>query len=302
MTAIPILVFCHETCIHELLLACNNTTPEEIPRVRSVPLHVSSAAGAEKGSEVPGYVHTLSVSRFKPGGTITTVSEMGWNKEVGSEGVFATDELTGAVRASLNGNAPTATIPALTSDPNVHNQAVLSYFLGCGLPQDQVAEVHPMAEMEASGAVGDPSPAQPRFVSYFSRLERQIQGVPVIESFAWARVNKNGDVTAEAVYWPPISNSVVQAARDLMAIDADQTRGPALRKLLPAGSSGGRVVIHHSSSASHVAFAAFASYDVQWIDSRSVGKNHRARIRSFDANGTELNAYTSTNANPPRRP
>src|SRR5262249_37684336 len=99
------------------------------PLVANVPL-----AGA-------GFIHAANKSKFRLGANPAPTLEFGLCKLVGSEGVFATVPETGWVLAIPNARAPSTLTDPLTRSPEVHNQTVVDYFIGAGLPADQVGGV-----------------------------------------------------------------------------------------------------------------------------------------------------------------
>jgi hypothetical protein len=233
---------------------------------------------------VPGYSHAFERSLFKPGGTLTTASEMGITKIIGSNGVFATDQVNGWVLATPNAGAPSTTRPPLPGAASDHNAKVLAYFVAAGIPQDQIGSVstHTLMRGGASAAgVRDPD----QFEGFYSILNRAINGVVVSESTAWARFNTDGEVVEESVYWPPLPASVVQDATALAAKVAD----PAFTSVLTQieahdpgyGIVDGQVVIHHNDATSHAAPYAVATYD-------SLPSRGGRGIKHFDGSGVRI--------------
>lgn len=236
--------------------------------------------------DAPGFVHRAAASKFRFGATRRELSEAAWGKVVGSEGVFATDAFTGAVRANPNGDAPSVQAAALSTDPEVHNKRVLSYFRAAGLPVDQVGGAHVTTIMKVEGAADELIKSQrPKFVAYTTIVERVIDGIRVPDSFAWARFNERDEVVAEGVYWPMIPASAIASARALRDHLADTAGGEAFRTSLgvnDASAKGGLVTIRHSAATSRAAFEAFASYDVHVPYG---GQNGRGHTVHFDASG-----------------
>jgi hypothetical protein len=249
--------------------------------------------------DIPGYFHTIGVSKFRPGQAPVMVSELGWNKTVGSDGSFSTYVATGAVMALPNAGAPSTLVAAFTADPNENNARVSDYFSAAGIPSDQVSGVSVTTEMAASGSTDDPTPPTPKFVAYASVLARSANGIRVVDSFAWARFNAKDEVVAEAVYWPTIPVSVVNDATDLSGLLADKNQASAyLAKLPPGGMLPGEVVIHHTLATARVPFSAYASYEVSYP-----GQAGRHGTRRFGIAGQQLAnlPYSSTPPTPTKR-
>lgn len=233
-------------------------------------------------TDVPGYQHTINVSKFVVGSNAQHVDELGMTKIVGSDGTFATDPMTHAVVALPNGGARALSVPAV-SDPKAHNSQVIAYFEACGLPADQVGGAHVLTEMAGGGPVGQPAPP-PTFVGYNSVVERTISGIRVEDSFAWARFNQSGDVVMESVYWPPISADVVTQAIAFQAKLADASTRDKFLAGLPTGRrTDGMLAVHHTGAFAHVPFSARVSFDVVYG-----GAQGRRHMRRFDINGLEL--------------
>lgn len=287
-------------------------------RASTVLLLAAAVAACSRGVRKPGghpneklgapeYRHDASVSRFALGDSPKRVSEYGFTKLVGSQGVIAMDEKNGATWGVMNADAAPLRVPALTDDASEHTKVVLRYFHDAGIPKDQVGGAHVTTLMQGSGetAAGASGMQRRRLVAYSTVLERVAGGVPVADSFAWAAFNRNREVIAEGVYWPAIPADVVADARELKArMDDPKSRERFRAGLADAqslGTSEGKVVIRHSSAADRGDFVAFASYDVLVTPPPGQGRGH---IRHFDVNGRErfLVAPAVPSNRPPRRP
>ena len=210
-----------------------------------------------------GYQHGFQRSRFIVGANVRAMSEFGFIKVVGSEGTFAVDANNGAVIAIPNARS-TEQQKAVwyTLGADKHNQQVLDYFVAAGIPQDQIGGVHATTSLSASGGADRSAAAQPRIAGWQSVLERVINGVPVIDSVVWARLNEQGKVISEWVYWPPISARAIDEARQLRAKLSQEAERTAFLSRLPRNLPPGKVVIRHSSATVGGPFEVFASYDV----------------------------------------
>jgi hypothetical protein len=180
-----------------------------------------------------------------------------------------------------NATAPGRSAPPLTRSPDVHNKAVQDYFVGAGLPASQIAGIHANASMFGSGMGPGPSD-NGTFAGYTSVIWRSIRGIPVCDSFAWARFDSDGDVVAEGVYWPDISDAVIQQALSLQAVFADSAQGQAYRSKLPSAlqQGAGQVAIRHSAGSERKRFQVIASYDVT--------EDNRGLTHHFDIGGSEF--------------
>jgi hypothetical protein len=162
-----------------LLGGCGN-----VPEPGSGQLKISSAA-VTAFAVGAAYVHTANNSKFRVGTTASTMSEFGFTKLVGKEGVFATLSTTGWVLALPNANAPSIAVAPLTQSEAVHNRAVVNYFSGAGLPTAQIGEVHAHPSMHASGQSGvDNISNNLTFEGYTSVITRVVAGILVPDSFA----------------------------------------------------------------------------------------------------------------------
>jgi hypothetical protein len=181
---------------------------------------------------------------------------------------------------------------------------VRDYFVRLGVPAEQVASVRTMTMLEASGRSDETKRTVPRIRAYYSVLERAVDGIPVPDSFAWARVNADGRIVAEAVYWPAVSGDVVAGARTLRDVLADPQRRGVLESRVPGAIGGGHVAIRHASAWVDSPFEAFASFDVAVLAAptpaetaggragaeRVTGRTSPAGaiiVRHLDANGVE---------------
>ena len=227
-----------------------------------------------------GYVHAIERSRFSVGGRASSRVEFGMQKSVGDQGVFATTR-AGMTLGIPNADAQVRTRPPFAGGADAQNKAVRSYFEAAGLPADQIAEVVPFAAMHSEGEVAkglDGAMAGAKLGYYFSVLRRQIDGVPVADSLAWARLDVDGNIVMESVYWPPIPEIVIAKARDAQARLADRATQAALLSKVP-GASEATLVIHHTPGFYDGAFEAVATYDINGTG----GKVHH-----FDASGSPV--------------
>lgn len=180
---------------------------------------------SDEGGAV-GYQHSLERSRFVTGATgaeLRRVEEHGFSKVVGPDGVFATDLRNGLVVAVQSGGSDKGegkagdveAKPGYVMDPDKHNKQVIDYFLAAGVPKDQIGGVHATTYLSSSGSAQDVRPAPPKVDGYASVLERKIEKYAVVDSVAWARMNEQGKVVSEWVYWPAIPAKALADAKRL---------------------------------------------------------------------------------------
>jgi hypothetical protein len=255
----------------------------------------------------PGYQHSLERSRFSPGAGVADlrrVEEHGIAKVVGPNGVFATDLHNGLTMAIQSGGSDKGQEDKAAAaehkvgyvlDPEKHNQQVTDYFLGAGIPKDQIGGVHTTTYLSSSGSKNDPKPAPPKIDGYASILERKIGNIRVIDSVAWARLDDEGKVVGEWVYWPAIPAKALADAKRLEGL-AEGAGAADFMARLPAGLPRGQVVIRHSSPVAEGPFEAFASYDVierKTPANMNGGQNLSPKspgtivVRHFDVDGVE---------------
>ena len=154
--------------------------------------------------------------------------------------------------------------------------------------------------LEASGSSDDVSTGRPKVTAYYSVIERAVEVVPVPDSFAWARINRDGQVVAEAVYWPALPAGVLAQARRMSQGDALSRAEQAIKARPGEVLVDNQVTIRHTSAAHDKPFAAHASIDVRVrlaAPTRSDSDYRRGAgsggvgaglIRHFDAEGMEF--------------
>lgn len=254
---------------------------------------VSGVIEAPSGGSV-GYQHGVDRSRFIVGANRRTVSEYGFAKVVGSEGAFAVDVKNGAVIALPNASSPEQRKPVwYTGSADEHNRQVFAYFVACGIPKEQIASVSATTFLSASNGEASADGRSPKIAGWQSILQRRVGEIEVVDSVVWARMNDQGRVLSEWVFWPALpSNAITEAGQLRSKLAAESERATFLASL-PSGLPSGKVVIRHSSAVSSEPFEAFASYDVlQPLDVSSASQGESAApgisvVRHFDINGKE---------------
>lgn len=237
------------------------------------------------GTAIDGYVHEWHRSRLALGASVVDVIENGWEKKVGSWGVFALHRPNGYSAGDQRPGSPALDRGPYGSDAAKHNAQVRSYFVASGLVASQIGSVRrwPPGWPRSRGRVPPPQPAE-LADHYYTHLGRALDRIPVVDSFAWARMNEDGVVVCEGVYWPPLPRKVADEAVTLAARLADGNTLCAFREKLPAGP--GRVTVRHSSFAPESAsqpFEAYAVYDIKTSTASGPGA-----VRHFDADGAEV--------------
>jgi len=227
-----------------------------------------------------GYVHNLAVSRFRigqnPAIEVNAPNLVRWR---GSLGAFALDPTNGWTMAVLDN---TTAIGPYVLDQAAHEEKVRSYFVSAGVPADEIASVKTNFMFSGSGGEGKPS-TPPQLESLASVLTRQVSGIPVPESYAWAKMTTEGTVDMESVYWPPVDAATVTEAVGF----AEEIKRPSVHAALlsnlpgPVHSEGG-VVIHVTHWSVHAKPSAVVTYDA------IVDAWPQAPMRHFTADGTEF--------------
>lgn len=260
------------------VFGCSVTSqPEPEP---SAPFIASASASARSRQlhYLPGYVHDHQRSKFAKGSLLVSRSELGADRYVGEHGVFAFRPQSGLSVGIPNGDSPIAALPRMAGSAEDHNQAVRSYFVAGGLPDDQISRVDALARMSQS--YGDGTSSTPQLICWNSMVHRQAGGVQVRDSYAWARFNVVGQVVAEGVHWPELPAGVIADAAALSAIAKAPGSLATLRAKLPADlqTTPGEVMIHHTPGEWAGAFVAAATFDM----------TRNGRVLHFDKNGVEV--------------
>jgi len=275
------------------MAACGTGAPDLSPQQTDPAL----LAGNPAPEVFPGYKHTRERSRFLLGTSSPTIQiEGGFEKSIGAQGVFATDAVNGWALAVPNADAPIKKRPPFPGNADDHNRHTLEYFLASGIPKDQVTGVHVNTLMRGGmNANGEQLPNQ--FLGYYSCLERSIQGVPVVESQAWARFNVDGDVVEESVYWPALPPTLEADITNFQVAALDNAYRAKLAAPVPLDFASGKIAIHHSSSTDHRKFTVVITYDVNPAEHR------KGRTHHFDINGRAVIISNETeNLSVPTKP
>jgi hypothetical protein len=251
--------------------------------LQGVTPQTSDASAASTAPQIlgPGFTFQIAASKFSPGSSWIQKSEVGMLKLVGDQGVFATNP-TGMVLAISNAAAAVRKRGGpLPGGAAAHDQAVRDYFVSAGLPQDQIdaVEAYPVlgAEIPPASLPVARSPAGTPLFNY-SMIRRQIAGIPVPDSYAWARINQDAAVVCESVYWPQIPQSEIAKAQSLAQSMSNADSAAIYLAKLPSKRQG-KVVIRHTPGEWNQGFVALAAYDVE------DGSSNSRRIIHFDSDG-----------------
>jgi hypothetical protein len=241
-------------------------------------------SGKLSADPISGYKHSFDKSLVKLGSISSRISDQGFSKVIGSDGVFAVDEINGFAESVPNPEA-IARRPPYPGTAADHHARTAQYFLIAGLPSDQIGVIQVHTAMRGGQSVtGQRTPDQ--FLGYYSIIGRQILGVPVSESFAWARFNVDGDVVEEAVFWPELPGQLKTDVQSFLDVTANVDRSDALKANIEKGAPGhgkapGRIVIHHQNATDRAAPFSRVLYDVTL-------PGERQRTRRFDMSGAEV--------------
>ncbi len=260
-----------------LAMACTAAPEEPVGRPRG--MTATRNLSGEGEARVRGFVQTLDTSRFDPGQGAAETFESGLRKVRGAAGVFAFDEVTGAVIASRSsGPMP---LP-YSGSGGLHNSEVRAYLVSAGIPAEQVASAVVHTALRGSGPAGEtPSVGSMEFAAYSTVLSRHVEGVGVAESIAWAELDGAGRVVAETIYWPELPVAALESARAFRDVLKDPARAAAYLRALPSDLEEGRVVIHHTPMTYRIPRAWRVTYDA------SPSSGPRSGVRYFDQAGTE---------------
>jgi hypothetical protein len=178
-------------------------------------------------------------SRFDLGTLVTEKDEFGMHKLVGTDGTFATEIVSGGATGIRNATFPDPATGVYPGGADAQNAAVKSYFVGAGLPEDQVASVSGQGTVYLHG--------QDVLEGTYSLLNRGWNGVPIVDSIAYAAFDAKGRAAVEQVYWPEIPSDVLAQVQAFQKMLADPAENAAYVAKLPASSRAGRIVIRHTA-------------------------------------------------------
>ena len=238
---------------------------------------------------VPGYQHGADRSLFILGDSPRDMAEPGYIKRVGSEGTLAVLASNGSVAGIPNAQGRALQLGPYGVTPQDHDRFVRDYFERSGIPGTQIRAIKTATLLEASGASDDVSTARPKVTAYYSVVERAVDGVPVPDSFAWARVNRDGQVVAEGVYWPALPPGVLARAHRM----SQGNPLPQIERAIEARPAEAlvnhHVAIRHSSADYDGSFAAHASIDVHVRLAATARADARTSlVRHFNEEGAEF--------------
>lgn len=280
--------------------------------LRSLIVCVATGCAAPNGSEsrsvqllstdpIRGYRHELTRSKFRPGTALESRLDQGFQKVIGMDGVFAVRERTGWAAAVPNGGAPSTRRPRYPGVASDHNARVLSYFKVAGLPEEQIGGVHVHTLMEGSGLTASARPTD-KLVAYYSLLERVVDGVPVADSFAWARFNADDEIVEEELYWPDLPSALHSQISEFKQKLADPQQAAALDEAIARsqpglGNTEKALVVFHTNAVSSLPPSAGVAVNVLPVTTRG-GKSGRRPTLQFDITGARVAQEQETSQMP----
>jgi hypothetical protein len=216
------------------------------------------------GAPLSGASYHVAKSRFAFGGKPSQQKMGDIERWVGPDGVVAIFS-DGSELGVMNGGAPETNLPDWSADPTKLLQHAKEYWVSMGVQECQIMD---------AGTNGSSSGT--RTITF----ARGVYAIPVVESIAAARFDKDDQTTEEAFYWPEIPAKIVTAANAFQKRLADPSALAAYKAKLPseAQAADGQVVIHHTSAGSTSSFETATTYEV--TQSRSMGS-----VLEFDEDG-----------------
>jgi len=172
---------------------------------QALKFHQLSAAGAGEDEGIPGYRHERGGTGMRIGGSPSITKTPGVVKYVGPDAAFIAWD-NGFSMGATNAHSPIFSAGPYSNNGREHNARVVAYF--SSIPAVQVERVRSSAIIGRTGAVSSTSNSPTFLRGYGSIISRQVSGVSVHGSYAWATFNKNDDVIAEQVWWPPLPSAL----------------------------------------------------------------------------------------------
>ena len=196
---------------------------------------------------ISGYRHERvhSLFAFGPGAPTPTVDGP-ITRHIGSEGTFV-EWANGFSMARAHAFAASSAALPFSRVSAEHNARVVAYFVGLGMPTDQMGSPAIGTLMRRTGATNGTQLTE-TLVGYTTGIPRFIDGIPVPESHAWAQFNKNDEVVAEQVWWPALPASLHAEVATFKAMMSNSSAAAVFRAKVGASSTGDdlTMAIHHS--------------------------------------------------------
>jgi hypothetical protein len=157
---------------------------------------IGPGAACASGQPLGGASYDVVKSRFAFGSKPEAIDAGPLVRWTGTDGVVAiwTD---GSEIASMNAGAPEANLPDWSADPNALSAHVTDYFVSMGVAPCQLSGTD--ATYSAGG--GGSADGSVTFTSTSQSsvgLVRGIDGVPIVESHAFARFDSSDETTSES--------------------------------------------------------------------------------------------------------
>jgi hypothetical protein len=191
---------------------------------------ITICAGCGSSSpSIAGFDQTFETTKCRLGSGVVVSTSGVFDIWAGSDGEFKIDEQNQAAFCVASW------LPVRGPGSTQEVADVKSYFIGAGLPADQIGTVGITYSSNSSGAS-------------FSNaiLHRVVNGVTVAESIAWAGMVE-GQALGENVYWPTLPGSVTDELSEFQGIMMSASKLAAYRTKLPGTVIAGSIVIHHTS-------------------------------------------------------
>ena len=207
-----------------LAVSACSTAPSEPTRVRTEQPLLATVASA-----AAGFKQTFSTTKFQTGPNVANVLEPGgMTKWVGANGVFSIDDIGTGGRHERGRRLHS--IRRRARRP----RGARSELLPLGRPSRR-SRLGRCTRTSTPAAAVPPEPRSPTEISWTVRLSRGHPGYPRRRvACLGARLDVNGNVVAEGVYWPPISAGSIADALAMKSVLAS----PAAAALLHGEAAG----------------------------------------------------------------
>lgn len=248
------------------------------------------SAGLLQGPRIAGFRHERRQSKFALGTLLHVQEETTADgaaavgaRHVGTHGVFM-EWANGFTMAIPNADAASDSAGPFSESSIAHNERVVRYFTEAGLPVDQIHNPHVITMIRHSGTIEGAKRGEPptrELIGFNTVIDRTIDSVPVADSYAWARFNKNDEVVAEQVWWPELPLALHDEIASFRSILGDMVARSSFRAKLPKAVEGedGTLCVHHSMP---TGYGWYLKVTLDFV------KRDRTHVLSFDRDGVEV--------------